>query len=262
MPSSNKTALFFIIFVVSAFSQDGSIKRDPLFEKANSWLGLEKTKVETSPLVSEKKKSIEKKKSHGRLKKTLRALRNLLFRTDPLGAFRKGKKKATGFKPLHLRLVKFNGFKRRVSNTTSYVRRLDEKRTLSYGATYVPLEMRSPSDFMKLKSLDLSAGYRQYAKKRLFFQGRAGVRYFHPNSGFKDFFKQYGNERGAALRPYLTLGGAVGVIKKLPVIKQPLVLHLSYTFANDFKYPGPDPFGYGRIRMAGWNVGFSVRFRI
>jgi hypothetical protein len=257
----NKTTIFLIIFVGSTFCDKGSIEKDALFIKANSWLGLEKTETQTSPVTVKEKEAAQRKKSHGRLKKNLQAIRNILLRSDPLGAFRKRKKK-TGLRPLHLRLVKFNGFKRRVSNTTSFVRRLDEKRTLSYGATYVPLEMRAPFDFMKLKTLDLSLGFRQHAKKRLFFQGRAGLRYFRPNSGFREFFRPFGNARGSALRPYLTLGGGVGIIKKLPVIRQPLVLRLSYTLANDFKYPGPDPFGYGRIRLAGWSVGFSVRFKI
>ena len=249
--------LSFFVLTLGTYAGEGS---DPLLKKAQEWLVFEDKKSSKAPqaLTSAPAKPLSlKKKTSQKWRETFKDLKRLLVQSDPLG-----QDKTQGLRPIHLRLVKLNSYKTRLSNTISYVWRKKKQDTRSLSVTYSPLVLKDPFAQMKMDSWDISFGMRKYYKHHVFFQGNAGYRVYRPNEFYVKYFQNQGQAFGDRSLPYLTLGFGMRILKRVPILKTPLVLRASHTFGNDMRFPISGPHGFDRIGVRGFKIGMSVRLRI
>jgi len=115
---------------------------------------------------------------------------------------------------------------------------------------------------MKMDSMDVSLSFRQYFREKYLFQANAGVRRYQPNQGYRNFYGARNQSFDPKDLPFLYVAVGRRLVKRLPVIKRPLVLTASYSFSEDLKYPSADPYGYTHIDLSGFDLGLSIRFKI
>jgi hypothetical protein len=230
-----------------------------LLEKAREWLVFPDSSPAQETQTSSSSTRIQKmKKTLGEKRREIfKALKRLLLQSDPLG-----KDKDRGFRPIHLRLVKLNSYKTRLSNTVSYVWKMKDQSTRSLSATYSPLIQKNPFAQMKMDAWDLSLGLRKYYRNHVFFQGNLGYRIYRPNEFYVNYFQNQGFPFADRSMAYATVGLGVRILKRVPIMKTPLVLRTSYTFGNNLRFPIPGPHGYDQIGIRGFKVGISVRLRL
>lgn len=286
------SALFVLVFINGL--QGMEKENDPLWLKAREWLympGEEKTlkekpetpKVETITLSEEKKRELaEEKLRQASAKKSestspepttgQRTERKNFFerffdeviQSDPLGVskFKKTINERDVFDPLNPKLFKFDGFSRSLGNRISFARDLGKKRSAGVHFGYYPLKLKDNFDHMKMDSMDLSVSFRQYFREKYLFQANAGVRRYQPNQGYRNFYGARNQSFDPEDLPFLYVAVGRRLVKRLPVIKRPLVLTASYSFSEDLKYPSADPYGYTHIDLSGFDLGLSIRFKI
>jgi len=248
-----------LVFVLPIFAENKGID-DPLLIKAREWIVFDDEQGEKSPdskSSTTKESEKQEKPSRSGWRETLRDLKRLLIQSDPLG-----KNRQQGLRPIHLRLVKVNDYKTRLSNTISYVWKDKHQDTRSLSVTYSPLVLKDPFAEMKMDAWDLSLGMRKYFRNHIYFQGNAGYLIYRPNAFYSRYFQVRGTSFQDQSIPYLTLGVGFRVLKSVPILKTPLVARASYTIGNDLHFPIPGPHGYDRIGINGFKVGFSVRLKI
>ena len=254
-------SLQFLLFFVSLLYIQATPIDEAILKKAKEWIVFDDkgSPDETGTAQGDRPISAvdggEDRKS--KLLQTLRDLKKLIIQSDPLSKMRE-----SGFRPIHLRLIKINHYKTRLSNTISYVWKGPSNTTNSFGVTYTPLINKEPFAHMKMDSWQIGLGMRKYIKDHFYIQGNLGYQIYRPNSFYSEYFQDRGTSFQDESIPYFTVGMGMRVLKSIPILKMPLVLRAEYTFSDDLNFPTGDPFGHDRIEVGGLKIGFSVRLKI
>ena len=253
--------IFLFVFFVSLPTIYSATEDEALLLKAKEWIVFgDESSQDQARNIDHGESSPDKDakvKGRSKLMNTLRDLKRLLFQSDPLAKIRE-----SGLRPIHLRLVKVNHYKTRLSNTVSYVWKGSPNTTSSLGVTYTPYILKDPFAHMKMDSWKIGFGMRKYLQDHFYIQGNVGYHIYKPNSFYSEYFQDRGAEFQGQNIPYLTVGMGVRVLKSIPILKMPLVLRAEYTIAEDLNFPVVGPHGHDRIEISGLKIGVSVRLKI
>lgn len=275
----NNWILFVLLTTISLSAEKRNWQTDPAYVKAHAWLDLSDSEQNSNEVITEVVESVNLEKQNSApahqkrtdesivlpvLEKIFKSARQL-FRSDPLSVSRKStdsQGRTSVFNPVRFRLIKFDGFERTISNTTSYARDLGQQRSASISLNFVPLQLDGDFGDFKMKAWDLSAGFRKYFGEKYFFQTNLGVRKYQPNWAYRQYYEERNQKFGDKSLPYLHLEVGRQLLKEVPIVKRPLVLTAAYNWSDDLEYPSADPHGYRKIDLSGFSLKVSVSFKI